>query len=133
MGDINLPNLLYAVIDITTKVNNNWSSNGDYSVESTITGGENVFIGYRSGEYGIGETVTFQCDVNTPIRLYISIYYYTDEYHVVKSSIPANSIGNFKITASIPSDATISWFRLDVIDKIEDQSFQTDNWSITIQ
>lgn len=133
MGDINLPNLLYAVIDITTKVSKDWSSNGDYSVESTITGGENVFIGYRSGEYGIGETVTFQCDVNTPIRLYISIYYYTDEYHVVKSSIPANSRGNFKITASIPNDATITWFRLDVIDKIEEQTFQTDNWSIIIQ
>lgn len=121
----------------TFEYTNEWSSNGHSSLKISSNTNNTFYVGPNSEYLGItnlcaGKTVQFTVDINTGIPLYLRIFTMVNGSWIAHSILLNSTTNNACVTADVPADCTMVWFRIDSTRGYEDVTVYTDNWRLII-
>lgn len=132
MGDTGIKLSLTTWGYFTSEISKDNSTTGDKSIKLTLTNTIDKYFSLRT-TIGIGETVNWSLDLIVPQPVTLTIYYYNSTWHTLSSIKTASGLCKSTLSATIPSEATNVWYRVEGYNLNVDDVVYTDNWEIKIQ
>lgn len=95
-------------------ITNQWSVNGEYSIKNDLS---TAWLTLCQDTSLNNVSLTLTANINTKSGGALCIYYRVDgSYKSVKSGFTQDNVGLVSVSAEIPSEATMVWCRLDLVD-----------------
>ena len=121
------------VNSVATNRTKEHSTNGDFSIKTTITQVNNPqFLGFNITNFQTGKQFYFSCDIKTTIPLSLKAYQQLNGTWDSNSvNIPVGEHKNISVSKYIDTNATTIWCRIDAVNQPVNSTFYVDNVNCT--
>ncbi|WP_296789897.1 hypothetical protein [uncultured Methanobrevibacter sp.] len=132
MGDTGVKPVLTTWGYFTSEISIEHATNGDKCVKLTLTNNSEKYFSFRNSEC-IGKKVNWRVDLYAPDSVKLVIYYYTTTWITASSVIVPSGASTTTLSATIPSNATNIWYRVECGNLTTGDVIFTDNWRLFIE